>query len=1271
MNSLRQRVGPKHQILVLKCYPRHQKHNPDLKPNSSELSYLLYYVSTRRSKLSKVVDFLDKRVASDVWNVRIGYVPFMSASVGELTRHSNVQVSLQILKALIEKCPRDLPLYAAASLRIFKTILKSLDVTMIEETVPTWAAFCAHQDPAILAADQDYVRQYEEIVQCWADFASKDSPVQTKNAKSLPVRIRYRKAGLSAVKAVAESDALSSETSRQLGIIIPAILENIYAEDGQYLNQLEDLEEERTEIEKEIMLKRRQSTTIVEPLKADAAAASGSIEAADRLAELETGVIALQALKSIFAVVPRTQLLLATSKVLRFMGDRIKPQEHFPASTIIPLQSGSWPCMLFGKICGWAPVQDRHVILVTAVEELLKCPLRDDECERQYVLATISGWLLSSEINFIGLSIMDVLMGLLQHMLALLHSDISAGPQPNQENPSSPDLEKLEFEGVYPHHPTKLQLLIQLEKCIGCLAVHVYYVDQVSDMVAAIFSKLRPPVADGSGTPPDPIGSTTSLVRRHSLDGFSSSSMSKVAALRCVKEILVWANWTKPDGSSTAAPRNPIPVEKWQGTQWLLQDENWDVRISYVDILLIWMRTELKRSDLRVPGEPKRQSSTRERKDTVGRDSLAKRAVSNASQRDKSPPRSTSTILPLLHLAIYDNAHRFSDSKKDILLLHLLLCNLISSLGVNSIQHGLPMISRLQDDIVDTEDLPSKINLASLVYGYLWAVSVYFHFDASATGRDISMEISHRLNTGLWLPSLQVPSIPLEEIVNKSGSNTTPTKGAEAIHLYEGFPSLVNRIAEGYKVSLYSPPSSPPTSPIRKFATPITEATGFFGGPVKSISVSDELPAPVREAMTSNWTRESVIAATSPQDGSRSASLSGTTPATNGSSRAQHLSVGVAGHGAMNGEGLPTSPRRSQYQPHGHLAPSPFRTGTTSRPNSAAQGARDAVYQQSAMRDALLIHPNGAPRSRTSHAGTPFTSSSVRNSVRVEDLKRVLHGAVPPPLSRGLDEETGERDDNESASDDSMVSYEGSEPSLDRPPTAAANANGKPTEEIELKQAMEEPETEDEEDIPPMPSVPEGYVRRPSTSTYASSQPHSPVSTRPTAITINSGGKELPKAKFPPSALTGTSKEESIRSANVRESLRRSISTRDGTASLTPAGTLSNAPVQPSAIGPAEVAAQQDKSPHPLQQHPVRPSVPATIKERPSHSRHGKAPASSSSKHNSSLGSLPPQNSWSAMDLLESIDADSGSAAISPGSGILVSTSAGNGRASRGLKPPY
>lgn len=74
MNAIEQRVRPKHQVLILKCYPRTTKGAIDVKPNSSELSYLLYYASSRRSKIQKIGAFLEKKTASDVWRMRIGYV---------------------------------------------------------------------------------------------------------------------------------------------------------------------------------------------------------------------------------------------------------------------------------------------------------------------------------------------------------------------------------------------------------------------------------------------------------------------------------------------------------------------------------------------------------------------------------------------------------------------------------------------------------------------------------------------------------------------------------------------------------------------------------------------------------------------------------------------------------------------------------------------------------------------------------------------------------------------------------------------------------------------------------------------------------------------------------------------------------------------------------------------------------------------------------------------------------------------------------------------
>ena len=51
MDAVRQRCRPKHQVLVLRCYPKHMKNNMEVKPNSSELNYLLYYATVEGMSL--------------------------------------------------------------------------------------------------------------------------------------------------------------------------------------------------------------------------------------------------------------------------------------------------------------------------------------------------------------------------------------------------------------------------------------------------------------------------------------------------------------------------------------------------------------------------------------------------------------------------------------------------------------------------------------------------------------------------------------------------------------------------------------------------------------------------------------------------------------------------------------------------------------------------------------------------------------------------------------------------------------------------------------------------------------------------------------------------------------------------------------------------------------------------------------------------------------------------------------------------------------------
>lgn len=858
-------------------------------------------------------------------------------------------------------------------LRSLRTILKSNDVAMVENSVPTFEALCAHQDPASLAADQDYIKQYEEIVQLYAQFASKETAKTAKTPISWPVAIRFRRSGLQALKAVASSESLGSETGRQLAAIIPVILLNVFSDTGEYLRRLETRENEKEEQEKGEQMRRRQSISTVrtDEEEADPVAASGTTEEADKLAEEEVGMIALDALRHIFLGVNRGQLRLATSTVLNFVGTHVKFKEGLQANGV-----GNWVTTLMAMICSWAPVQDRYAILVSTVEALVRSPILEDDLERQLVLATVINHLLGSTINFIGLSVMDVLIGLISHTLLLLQlggPGTSIMPHHQQTTPvlsakdttnpkSSGTLGGVVMEVVNEPSQLRVQLFDTVKLCMASLAVHVYYTDQISDMVAAILGRLKPSPVPGVSTTAsaieDPAGAIKSVAdsahlreQPPSTDGFFSFETARLTALESVKNIIKTANTRRPDGSSASVPRGSVSVRAWEGTQWLLRDPSGKVRKHYVDAVVTWLTLEKKREDLKYADDYRKIEKENDK------NVFARRAVSNASQREKSPRRAKNTFFALLHLAVYENALQYVDSEPDLLLLHLLLTTLINKLGVNAIRTGLPMIMRLQEDISTIENPGAKVRIGSLVHGYLWALSIALDFQTSTVGRMIQSEISRRNDKGLWVKNIRVPPIPLDRIETphselvKLPADLVQT---EALKPFDNREALVDKIADGYGNSLHSPPSSPPASPGRSMSIAMTSPATLQPQPQLSYKVKGDLLA--------DWSREDCLA-NNTKDPS-SASITGSRTAASGQYKNNYLGVTIPNGNLDSATNSPVpSPRRAH-----------------SRPPSMAYG---------------LVGRVASPHRHRSPSQTPGSTSSVRSTVRVDDLKRVLSGSAP------------------------------------------------------------------------------------------------------------------------------------------------------------------------------------------------------------------------------------------------------------------------------------
>ena len=842
-------------------------------------------------------------------------------------RLSNVQVTLQILKALIEKCARDLPIFASYVLQILHDVLHSHHVGLLESSIPTFEAFCNSYDPAQFAADRDHLNQYNDIITHYAAFASKDGGRPTKVPPSTNIAVRNRKAGMQALKALLSADSFTADNGQKLRLVLPVVLENVYSDAPGLLMRLKLRETAKDGRERDQGARPRPSTNAsfaessseVDPMNASATA-----EDLDERASEEVGVLAMQCLRQMFSTDVPAQLRVATQSIITFIDKHDIPDSRSAPSTPSSNHMHDWATELFVDLSRWTSVQSRFIVLVSLTDTLTKSPIVESNLDIQLLLVGIIGALLRSDITFIGLSVNDVLIGFVNHILLLLQlggQGSGVRPHPQQtiadglvehtedqlQKSSKLSGEAAGAETVKKPSSLRIKLLDDLSSAIGNLATHVYYADQISEMVSAILLRLKPPInmmqstamaIENPANTADMIADSGRLQEKPHTDSYFSFDTARVLALNAIKSIIETANSRRKEGQGTSN-RNRVNTMTWDGTQWLLRDPCGQVRRAYVDSLMTWMFFELDKSNLRVPDEySKRTRASKPNATWSDGHAIARRALSNASKRSIPNLRAHSNFMQLLHLAIYDSALQYAECESDVLLLHLLLVSTIQKLGVNSVRHGLPMIFRLQEEIPRIESVTAKDAIGSLVHGYFWALSEFFDFDTTAVGRDIANEISRRSQLGLWLSPVSVPALPLERIKDPPDAPPAPpaTTSSQRTHALKPLTSreaVIECINNAYSGSLLSPPSSPQTSPRR----PVSARSGSYKPPEFKTAVDHQLPQDIREQLAQPWSREACIAEIDKKLG-RSSSVTASKSGS-GSGRGGYLTangVATAGH---------------------------------------------------------------------------------------------------------------------------------------------------------------------------------------------------------------------------------------------------------------------------------------------------------------------------------------------------------------------------------------
>ena len=873
--------------------------------------------------------------------------------------------------------------------------------------MPTFETLCTHQDYASLTSEKGLLPQFGILLRSYASYAAKPSSVAINSSSSLPLRIRYRKAGLQAIRGAVPSISIWASTEKLVNLIVPIVLENVDSEDPQYIVTLQERIASRDEMEKDFIYKRKQSMSTVwteDIVEADPQAASGTIENADKLAEEEVGFMALQALRLLYTAVNRSQLRWVTSAMLEYFLNRSEVNELKSDLDSTLAVHSSWPMHIAELSCDWARVQDRFTILITSVDSL---SVTGHNLKKQLVLASIIESLLCSSINFIGLSVLDVLTGLLQGILLhirRIENEKHDNLQPQSlsssriTSPSDTDtnLASHKANGSREDVTTVLRakVVVQLRKCIAGLATHVYYSDQISDMISTILGRLKPsptPLSlGGSLAAQDPM--STEETHAKGADGQEKPpekhfppGLGRLTALLAVKEIITVANSRILDGTYGAVSRSKVAISVWEGTEWLLHDPNAKVRRMYVDSLLSWLQLEVGKEAMRLPVEDnygvKHNKGIFEEAKASG---LSRRALLSIMHQDGTPKRQRRRFLRSLHLAIYEIALQQAESESNIPLLHLLLVRMLENLGVNAVRDGLPMMMRLQEDMQIVTPPRLKIRLGSLVYSYLQTICVVFDIEHNFIGREILTEIERRKDKGVWMKRICVPPQSLEQIQSLDSWPSNELEVSEhsdvdSLKPFEQREQLIDRISFAYSTMLAAPPSSPTGRMLSR-----SFSAQFGSSSISSIGFSGQtyqLPSRFREELLSDWTKEACLAHAT-HESSRSESLSGSRKVANGNSRdllavaIPSGNVGFSLNSPVLGDVYSGNNNHNDSHNGGFLrSNSSYR-----RPSTGARQERGGATS-----------PYGN-EIRASGQGSPLqlSTSSLRSSVRVEDLKRAL-----------------------------------------------------------------------------------------------------------------------------------------------------------------------------------------------------------------------------------------------------------------------------------------
>lgn len=518
-------IKSKHQKLILQCYP--QGKGVDKKPNPLELSYLLYYALTRRVKLEKVIEFLKQLTAKDVRGRKSG----------------NLQVTLAIVSALVEKCADNLNVFAKQLCEILFRILTLEELPLCKSIVSTYGVLCSKLDNGLFAGDKLFIYSFSLLTQHMISLGQVRLDLDTTNSREW--RILALLTSRYVFNCLSYNSALSQKFVSLCVPILSRAVRNTYSRE-----MLLTLLQSNLNIEQDTMRPLMRTATV----KSLATTRKpGTTKAEDEsLSEDDLGEEAFAGLKTLFNTISSSQIAEGIRAIESFCFNE--------KAVELP-----WGTTFLQTCASFIPVQMRFVALITLLSKLARLSESatansEQSAELVHAAQYVSG-LVSSDFNMIGLATSDVISQLLS-LEKYLYLKLALTFVPKEVN----------------------ALSLIYSKCICDLSTHIYYFDQVRDSVEEIIAHIDDVLANA--TP-------------------ENATQARLFALRLLDTIFVILELLSEKSNSIARHRGTL--ENLDVSLQLLtiselyplfsslvsQSEIIDLQSQYLDVVLFFLKKEV------------------------------------------------------------------------------------------------------------------------------------------------------------------------------------------------------------------------------------------------------------------------------------------------------------------------------------------------------------------------------------------------------------------------------------------------------------------------------------------------------------------------------------------------------------------------------------------------------------------------------------------------------------------------------------------------------